>query len=311
MIDLKHLRTLRALRQTGNLTRAADMLHLTQSALSQQIRLLESDYGLLFERKSVPLVFTIIGKRLLELADTILPTIEEAERDLVRLKEGTAGSLRIVVECHTCFDWLMPTMDLFRSRWPEVELDIVSGFHTDPIALLHQHRADLAIVGTPEAEDAIVFFPLFDFDIVALLANTHPLKRETYLSATHFADQTLITYPVADDMLDIMKQVLLPAGISPQRRTAELTVAILQLVASGRGIAALPLWAVKHYLDKHYVSSRPITENGLTGQLYAATRTDMANTAYLRDFIRLIREKSLCDLPGIRLLDENGTSINT
>ena len=303
MIDLKHLRTLLALRKTGNLTKAADMLHLTQSALSQQIRLLESDYGLLFERKTVPLAFTIVGQRLLELADRIFPVIEETERDLIRLKDGTAGSLRIVVECHTCFDWLMPTMDIFRSLWPEVELDILSGFHADPVGLLHQRRADLAIVGTPEPESNIVFRPLFHFDIVALLANSHPLTKESFLRPEHFIDQTLITYPVADEMLDIMQQVLIPANISPERRTSELTIAILQLVASGRGIAALPLWAVQSYLDRQYVSSRPITEKGLKGKLYAAVCMEMASKAYINDFIRLIREKSLCEMPGIRLLN--------
>ena len=303
MIELKHLRTLIALRKTGNLTRAADMLHLTQSALSQQIRLLESDYGLLFERKTVPLAFTAIGLRLLELADMIFPAIEETERDLSRLKDGTAGSLRIVVECHTCFDWLMPTMDVFRSLWPEVELDILSGFHADPVALLHQHRADLAILGTPEPESNIVFRPLFHFDIVALLSNNHPLNREAFLRPEHFADQTLITYPVADDMLDIMQQVLIPAKISPERRTSELTIAILQLVASGRGIAVLPLWAVQSYLDRKYVSSRPVTQTGLKGKLYAALCTEMASKAYINDFIRLIRERSLCELPGIQLLN--------
>ncbi|MCZ4052839.1 LysR family transcriptional regulator [Oxalobacter sp. OxGP1] len=303
MIELKHLKTLRALRKTGNLTRAADMLHLTQSAVSQQIRLLESNYGLLFERKSVPVAFTIIGQRLLELADTVIPAIEDAERNLIRLKDGTAGTLRIAVECHTCFDWLMPAMDIFRSRWPEVELDIISGFHADPVALLHQHRADLAIVGVPEPETGIAFSPLFHFEILALLARHHPLNNEPFLRPEHFATETLITYPVPDDMLDIMRQVLLPAGISPERRTSELTVAILQLVASGRGIAALPLWAVKSYLDKQYVVSRPITEKGLTGKLYAATRSDMSDKSYIRDFIRLIRERSLCELPGIRLLN--------
>ncbi|EEO27374.1 LysR family transcriptional regulator [Oxalobacter paraformigenes] len=303
MIELKHLRTLAALRKTGNLTRAADMLHLTQSALSQQIRLLEADYGRLFERKTVPLAFTAVGLRLLELADMIFPAIEETERDLSRLKDGTAGSLRIVVECHTCFDWLMPTMDVFRSLWPEVELDILSGFHADPVALLHQQRADLAILGTPEPESGIVFRPLFHFDIVALLANTHPLTREAFLRPEHFADQTLITYPVADDMLDIMQQVLIPAKISPERRTSELTIAILQLVASGRGIAVLPLWAVQSYLDRKYVSSRPVTQTGLKGKLHAALCTEMASKAYINDFIRLIREKSLCELPGVRLLN--------
>ena len=270
MIELKHLKTLRALRKTGNLTRAADMLHLTQSAVSQQIRLLESNYGLLFERKSVPVAFTIVGQRLLELADTVIPAIEDAERNLIRLKDGTAGTLRIAVECHTCFDWLMPAMDIFRSRWPET---------------------------------GIAFSPLFHFEILALLARHHPLNNEPFLRPEHFATETLITYPVPDDMLDIMRQVLLPAGISPERRTSELTVAILQLVASGRGIAALPLWAVKSYLDKQYVVSKPVTEKGLTGKLYAATRSDMSDKSYIRDFIRLVRERSLCELPGIRLLN--------
>ena len=171
MIDLKHLRTLLALRKTGNLTKAAEMLCLTQSALSQQIRLLESDYGTLFERKTVPIAFTAVGHCLLELADKIFPAIEETERNLMRLKDGTAGTLRIVVECHTCFDWLMPTMDVFRTHWPEVELDIISGFHSDPVGLLHQRQADLAIVGNPEPEQNITYLPLFEYDIVALFLN--------------------------------------------------------------------------------------------------------------------------------------------
>ncbi len=303
MIDLKHLKTLLALRKTGNLTKAAEMLCLTQSALSQQIRLLESDYGTLFERKTVPIAFTAAGHCLLKLGDRIFPAIEETERNLMRLKDGTAGTLRIVVECHTCFDWLMPTMDVFRTHWPEVELDIISGFHADPVGQLHQRRADLAIVGNPEPETNITCFSLFEFDIVALLSNSHPLNRESFLKPEHFIDQTLITYPVPDDMLDIMQQVLIPAKISPERRTSELTIAILQLVASNRGIAALPLWAIKHYLDKNYISSRPITEKGLKGKLYAAVNSDMASRAYINDFIKLIRERSLIELPGIRLLN--------
>lgn len=303
MIDLKHLKTLLALRKTGSLTRAAEILCLTQSALSQQIRLLESDYGMLFERKTVPIAFTAVGHCLLELADKIFPAIEETERNLMRLKDGTAGPLRIVVECHTCFDWLMPTMDVFRTHWPEVELDIISGFHSDPVGLLHQRYADLAIVGNPEPESNITYLPLFEFDIVALLSNSHPLNREPFLIPEHFIGQTLITYPVPDEMLDIMQQVLIPAKISPERRTSELTIALLQLVASGRGIAALPLWAIKHYLDRNYISSRPVTEKGLKGKLYAAVCSEMASKAYINDFVKLIRERSLIELPGIRLLN--------
>lgn len=154
----------------------------------------------------------------------------------------------------------------------------------------------------PSLNQNITYLPLFEYDIVALLSNSHPLNRESFLTPHHFKGQTLITYPVADDMLDIMQQVLIPAKISPERRTSELTIAILQLVASGRGIAALPLWAIKNYLDRNYISSRPVTEKGLKGKLYAAVCTEMSSKAYINDFVKLIREKSLVELPGVRLL---------
>lgn len=303
-LELRHLRTLIALRDCGSLSRAAELLCLTQSALSHQIRQLESIYGVpLFERKSMPPRFTAVGSRLLKLADAILPQIMETERDLARLAAGTAGRLRIAVECHTCFDWLIPAMDAFRERWPEVELDIVSGFHSDPVALIHQGRADFALVSEvdPEAND-IHHLPLFGYEIVAVMAKGHPLAEARWLEAADFADQTLITYPVPDAMLDIVRRVLAPAGIRPKRRTTELTIVLLQLVASGRGIAALPLWAVQSYLERGYVQSRRIGREGLHARLYGACLATFSRTPYLADFIALVREKCFLVLPGITLL---------
>ena len=135
-LEIRHLRTLVAIKESGNLSLAAKRLHLTQSALSHQINVLESQYDLtLFERKTTPIRFTPAGERLLALAYEILPKIRDVERDLVRVKQGELGNLRISIECHTCFDWLMPAMATFRQSWPLVELDIVSGFHTDPVGL--------------------------------------------------------------------------------------------------------------------------------------------------------------------------------
>ncbi|HSI60089.1 MAG TPA: LysR family transcriptional regulator [Ideonella sp.] len=304
-LELRHLKTLLALRETGNLSRAAQLLSLTQSALSHQLKGLEDHFGAsVFERKSTPVAFTAAGQRLLKLADAVLPQVDEAERDVSRLVSGAAGALRIAVECHTCFDWLMPAMDAFRARWPEVELDIVSGFHADPVGLLHQDRAELAIVSesAEEQEAGIVFHPLFSFDMVALLPNGHALLARPWLEAADFAEQTLITYPVPDEMLDLVRRVLTPAGINPPRRTSELTVAILQLVASGRGTAALPLWAVKSYLDRGYVASQRIGREGLTGRLFAATLQSLAARPYVSEFVRIMRETSLLSLPGVRLL---------
>ena len=304
ILELRHLRTLVALRATGSLSKAATLLNLTQSALSHQIKLLEDRHGTpLFERKSVPPQFSAVGERLLALADLVRPKVEAAERDVARLVQGQGGQLRIAVECHTCFDWLMPAMDAFRTRWPEVELDIVSGFHADPVGLLHQGRADVAIVSEVDADEAGVdYHALLGFEIRALLANTHPLAAKPHLVAQDFADQTIITYPVPDEMLDLIRQVLEPAGVRPPRRTTELTVAMLQLVASGRGVAALPLWAVQSYLDRGYVTARPIGDKGLRGELHAACLPSLSAKPYLQDFVQVTRETSFVTLKGVELL---------
>lgn len=304
ILELRHLKTLVALREAGNLLRAAALLNLTQSALSHQIKQLEEHHGItLFERKSVPVRFTPAGERLLRLADNTLPQVEEAERDLVRLLQGTAGQLRIAVECHTCFDWLMPAMDVFRRRWPEVELDIVSGFQADPVGLLYGHRADVAIVSEIDPDESVDYHPLFRFEIVALIAHEHALAAREYLVAEDFASDTLITYPVPDDMLDVVRQVLKPAGVQAvARRTTELTVAMLQLVASRRGIATLPVWAAQNYLDRDYVLAKRITPNGLTGRLYAASLPELSAKPYLADFVNSTRESCYLNLPSVELL---------
>jgi LysR family transcriptional regulator, regulator for metE and metH len=303
IVELRHLKTLLALREAGNLLRAASLLNVTQSALSHQIKQLEDHHGTpLFERKSVPVRFTPAGERLLQLADTVLPQVAEAERDLVRLAQGTAGQLRIAVECHTCFDWLMPAMDIFRSRWPEVELDIVSGFQADPVGLLYEHRADIAIVSDMDPQETVDYHPLFRFEIVALLAHDHPLTKKEYLGARDFAGDTLITYPVPDDMLDVVRQVLKPAGVQVARRTTELTVAMLQLVASRRGIATLPVWAAQNYLNRNYVAARRITKKGLIGRLYAASLPEISAKPYLADFVTMTRESCYLNLNSVELL---------
>lgn len=303
-LELRHLRTLTALQETGNLARAAQLLNVTQSALSHQIKFLEERYGSpLFERKSSPLKFSAIGERLLELGSKILPEIDLAERDLLRLSQGGGGTLRIVVECHTCFDWLMPAMDVFRQRWPDVELDIVSGFHPDPVALILQNRAEVAIVGDADEGDPVTYHPLFRYEMLALLSKHHKLAERSYLEAHDFASEVLISYPIPDDMLDIMRQVLIPAGITPAgRRTSELTVAMLQLVASERGIATLPMWTVQSYLDKGYVTAKPVTKQGLHAHLYMASTHEVAQRPWMTDFVRITRETTFKTLPGIELI---------
>lgn len=304
IIELRHLKTLLALEETGSVSLAAKRVFLTQSALSHQIRALENYYETpLFERKSNPLRFTPAGERLLQLARDLLPQVAAAERDMAQIIEGEAGELRLAVECHTCFDWLMPAMGIFRPLWPQVELDIVSGFQADPVGLLLQHRADLAIVSEALPQAGIAYQPLFAYEMVGICAKDHPLAEKEIWQAEDFAEETLITYPVPDDMLDLLRKVLLPAGINPSRRHSELTIAIIQLVASRRGIAALPYWTVMPYLEKGYVISRKITNKGLKSELYAAMRAEDTGKSYLENFCQIVRERGFADLPGLSVLE--------
>ena len=301
MLELRHLRTLSALQSAGSLVRAAQLLNLTQSALSHQIKLMEERYGgPLFERKSVPIAFTATGSRLLALADSVLPAVEQAERDISRLSQGDNGQLRVALECHTCFDWLMPVMDAFRQRWPEVEIDLVSGFHSDPVELLRSGQADL-IIGSDCGPEFKVF-PLFRFEILVVLAQKHRLASQRRLEASDFAGETLITYPVPAERIDLIREVLAPAGVQFQRRTAELTVAILQLVASRRGVAALPNWAVKNYVDYDYVLAKPVGAEGLWSDAFVSVPPALAAKAFVTDFVNVIREQCARTLDGIKLL---------
>lgn len=303
MLELRHLKTLVALAETGNLSKAAKRMHLSQPAVSHQIRAVEKHYAIeLFERKSDPLRLTAAGARFVELAYQVTHAVQDGERDLARIAQGQAGQLRIAVECHSCFDWLMPAMDAFREHWPQVELDLVSGFHADPIGLLGLNRADLVIVSRAEKRSDVVFHPLFGYEVLALLSRHHPLTRKPYLAARDFKGETLVTYPIPDDRLDLVREVLVPAKVNPVRRTTELTVAILQLVASGRGVAALPGWTVQQYLDRDYVVPKPIGKTGLRSRLYAATTTATAPLAYMEEFLRIMREVSFSTLQRIEPL---------
>ena len=305
IIELRHLKTLLALEETGSVSLAAQRVFLTQSALSHQIRTLENYYETpLFERKSNPLRFTPAGARLLKLARDLLPQVAAAERDMAQIIEGEAGELRLAVECHTCFDWLMPAMGEFRPLWPQVELDIVSGFQADPVGLLLSHRADLAIVSEAVPQAGIAYRPLFAYGMVGICAPDHPLAAKEIWQAEDFAGETLITYPAPDDMLDLLRKILLPRGINPQRRHSELTIAIVQLVVQPprhRRPAVLDRDAVSG--ETATSSPRKITENGLQSELYAAMRSEDGDTGYLADFCQIVRDQGFATLPGLSILE--------
>lgn len=305
-VETKHLRTLAEIQETGSLTRAAERLHLTQSALSHQLKWLEETIGQpLFVRKSRPLRLTPAGARLLDLAHRVLPEIRRAEADLRRLGEGLAGRLHLVVECHSCYDWLLPAIDSYRRDWPEVEIDLVTGKSFSALPALVEAQVDLVITSDPVDNPDLAFAPLFRFEIQMALAPGHPLAAKPRLQPLDLTQEVLICYPVERARLDIFRRFLEPAGVEPAGlRTSELSVMILQLVKSGRGVAALPSWVLAAALAERQIAVSRLGTTGLWSTLYAGMRARDREHPFLDAFVAEARRTARRLLTEIEPVDD-------
>ncbi|MGI9282292.1 MAG: LysR family transcriptional regulator [Endozoicomonas sp.] len=300
-LELRHLKTLHALKQTGSLVEAARSLHLTQSALSHQIKELEARIGMeLFIRKTRPPRFTSAGLRVLQLADDVLSQVRNAEQDLFRLAGGESGRLNIAIECHSCYQWLMPTIDAYRQQWPEVEMDFATGFNFAPLPALSRGELDLVVTSDPMDIPGLTYIPLFRYEMLLALSRRHPLLDKEYIEPGDLEEETLIIYPIDHDRLDIFNRFLDPESIEPRQvRKVELTLMMLQLVASQRGVCALPNWALAEYLEKDHVAARKLSDEGLWSTLYAAIRVEQKKQPYIADFLKTATETCFQSLPGI------------
>ncbi|KIT16385.1 HTH-type transcriptional regulator GltC [Jannaschia aquimarina] len=294
-LEFRHLRTIKAIHECGGLARAAERLHITQSALSHQVKNLEAQVGVeLFVRRSKPMKLSPAGQRLLRLAEQVLPQVEAVEQDFDALKSGKTGRLHIAIECHACFEWLFPVLEQFRRAWPDVDVDIRPGLQFQALPALSREEVDLVVSSDPEDLPGIEFAPLFDYEPVFLASAAHPLARKPYVTAEDFRDQTLITYPVDRPRLDVFSQLLMPAGVEPASvRQVELTAVILLLVASNRGVSVLPDWVVREVRYNSDYVTRPLTEHGVTRRLYAAIREPDAARPYMSHVLRLMRSEPL------------------
>ena len=219
---------------------------------------------------------------------------------MARLAGGTAGRLHMAIECHSCFQWLMPTIDQFRDAWPEVELDLASGFSFAPLPALARGDLDLVVTSDPLELPGITYVPLFTYEAMLAVANQHPLASKACIRPEDLATETLITYPVERDRLDIFTRFLEPADVEPaQVRTSELTVMMMQLVASGRGVCGLPNWALHEYSSRGYVTAKRLGDKGLFATLYAGIRTDMLDAPFMRDFLLTAKDTSFANLEGV------------
>lgn len=295
MLDRIHLLILREVNRLGTLTAAADKLCLTQSALSHTIKKLEQQLGTtVWQKEGRNLRLTQGGQYLLSLANRILPQLEHAELLMQQYARGVRGSLRIGMECHPCYQWLLKIVAPYLIQWPDVDVDVKQKFQFGGIGALFGYDIDVLVTPDPLYKTGLYFEPVFDYEQMLVVGRQHPLAAYEFVSPAQMSEETLITYPVEIERLDIYNQFLLPAGCAPKKhKVIETTEIMLQMVATGRGVAALPGWLIAEYAKKMKLVAIRLGKRGIAKQIFLGLRESDMQVDYLQAFIKLAEEFSI------------------
>jgi len=294
MLERIHLQIILETHRQGSLTSAAKTLHLTQSALSHSIRKLEQEMGVpVWLRESRRLRLTPAGKYLLGVANRLLPQLTLAEERMRQYARGERGTLRIGMECHPCYQWLLKIVSPYLNAWPDVDVDVRQRFQFGGIGALFDHEIDLLVTPDPLRRPGLLFEPVFDYEQVLLVAKNHPLARAAYVRPEQLTTEVIITYPVATDRLDIYNHFLSPANVTPRRhKTIETTDIMVQMVASNRGVAAMPRWLAEEYSGRMPVVPLRLGRKGIPKKIFLGIRKADAEVDYIRAFVDLSRKQS-------------------
>ncbi|MEN3335779.1 MAG: LysR family transcriptional regulator, regulator for metE and metH [Blastocatellia bacterium] len=293
-LEVRHLRLIETVAREGGITKAANRLHLTQSALSHQLRDIEEKLGTpLFIRLNKRMLLTQAGERLLGAAPLVLDELRRAEEDIRQIALHREGMLRISTECYTCYHWLPAVLKPFQEVFPRVEVRIIVEATRRPIEALLDGRLDLAITSTATRNRKLMFKPLFRDELAVIVSPEHPLAAHPYVTAKDLAAEHLLVYALPNEDLTVFQKVLMPAGVKPRQVSrVELTEAIIEMVKAGMGISVMARWAVAPHVEAGLLRVLPLTARGLHRQWSAVMIRHKAQPPYLRKFVELIASHS-------------------
>jgi LysR family transcriptional regulator for metE and metH len=291
MLERMHLAIIREVQKEGSLTAAAEVLCTTQSALSHSIGKLEDQLGTpVWLREGRSLRLTQAGEYLLAVANRVLPQLALAEEQMRQFAAGERGTLRIGMECHPCYQWLLKVVSPYLEAWPDVDVDVKQKFQFGGVGALLDYEIDMLVTPDPVHKPGLRFEPVFDYEQVLVVSRQHRLANVAYIEPNELSREVLISYPVPFERLDIYTQFLMPAGVAPHRhKSIETTDIMLQMVASGRGVAALPRWLVEEYAGKMAVTAVRLGPQGIPKQIFLGLRESDLDTRHLKHFVELAR----------------------
>ncbi|WP_036180945.1 LysR family transcriptional regulator [Marinomonas sp. MED121] len=287
MLERIHLEILTAIKEHGTLTKAADSLHLSQSALSHSIKKLEGQIGTsIWKKDGRNLRLTTAGERVQTLANRVLPQFSHTELLLNQIAKGEAGALRIGMECHPCYQWLLRVIQPYLEEWPDIDMDVKQAFQFGALGALLSYEIDVLITPDPLYKPTIEYIPVFDYEHRLVVCESHTLSTQAFVTPNQLAQEVLFSYPVEPERLDVFSQFLSPAKCTVKKhKYIETTEIMLQMVAAGRGVCALPGWLVDEYAKSMPIKSIRFGQDGIKKQIFVGIRKDEQQISYLQDFI--------------------------
>ncbi|MEO6287631.1 MAG: LysR family transcriptional regulator [Dyadobacter sp.] len=289
MLTLQHLYIIEKIISEGSVTRASEKLNLTQSALSHQIRDLETVAGLkLFNRIGKKLVLSEAGQKIVSGSEKILPIIRELEAELEEMRLGKFQTIRISTECYTCYHWLPPLLADFNREYPNINVQIVADATRRPMEYLETGQLELAIVSHAPADARLHYEPLFDDEMVVLMSSKHPLAiRNTPLETSDLNAENLIAYFAGAPDSVLTKGFI--ESLSPQKITpVPLTEAIVEMVRFGMGVTVMASWVARQYEQTPGLSILPFRSGAGRRTWYACTRK--THDESLTQLVKMVQE---------------------
>lgn len=291
-MEIRYLRLVKAIVEEGSITRAIDKLHLSQSALSYQLKEAEIQLGTpIFYRRKKKLILTPVGKRIYATANKVLKEIDITETEIKKLVSGENGVLRISTECYTSYHWLPSVLKKFNNEFPNVEIQIVFDATHKPFEKLLEGELDIAITSNPEVMENAEFIELFTDEMFAIVSPNHFWAEKEYVQAEDFKDVKLIIHSLPLDTVSIFRSLLTPKGIEPKELIIlPLTEASIELVKANMGIIVMANWAIQPYIEQK-IKTIKINQQGFFRQQYIARMKDREYPLYFEYFIKFLREE--------------------
>ena len=290
-MEIRHLRLIKAIVEEGSITKAIDKLHLTQSALSHQLK--EAEYQLgtkIFLREKKKLVLTKAGEKLYDTANEILEKLSVTEKEIKQLIFGETGEIKISTECYSSYHWLPSVLKQFHLLYPNIELKIVTEATHYPLQKLQENVIDIAITSDPLKNENITYIELFQDEMVMVVSESHIWTNKKFVIAEDFSDEHLLIHSLPLETVTVHQFVLSPANITPKKITPlPLTEASIEMVKADMGVMAMAKWAVQPYLKNNTIKTVKIGKNGLKRKHYIAVLNNKSYPEYFNHFIDFLR----------------------